>query len=76
MSWLEEKQCPCCGANDFDPDCEMVDIGVGVQEFDLKGVCKDCGQVAQCPDCGVWLNEATDHMECPGPDAYFKLGGK
>ena len=50
MSWLDTKRCPNCGCNDFESDCDEVDIGVGVQEFHLRGLCKMCGEVYQCDD--------------------------
>lgn len=45
MSWMKTTVCPVCDADGFDPDCDEVDIGVGVQEGNLRGLCRNCGEV-------------------------------
>lgn len=60
MSWLKEKNCPICGRDEFDPDCDEVDIGVGIQQGNYRGLCKECGEVVQC-ECGMWLSRDSDH---------------
>ena len=45
MSWMDEKLCPICKSDDFDPDCDQVDIGVGTIEGNLRGLCLNCGEV-------------------------------
>jgi hypothetical protein len=64
MSWMKETRCPICGDKGFQPDCNEVDIGVGVIEGNLRGVCRQCGDVCQC-ECGMWLNRDSDHTDCP-----------
>lgn len=67
MSWMKETKCPVCGTDGFDPDCDEVDIDVGVQEGNLRGVCRRCGNVAQDGETGWW------EVEFPPPaldDAY------
>jgi hypothetical protein len=68
MSWLKTTNCPICGVDGFDPDCDEVDIGVGVQEFNLRGICPNCDEVEQCQGCGMWLNRDSDHQHCPGEE--------
>jgi len=60
MSWTNETKCPVCSAPRFVPMCDEVDIGVGVQEGNLGGMCNRCGMIAQCQACGDWLPECVD----------------
>jgi hypothetical protein len=45
MTWMEQETCPVCGAGEFEPDCDEVDIGVGVQEGNHRGLCRVCGEI-------------------------------
>ena len=72
MSWLKEKICPVCKAGGFDPDCDKVDTGIrfldgtsiGIQEFNFRGICPSCGDIAQCGDCGTWVNREKNVCVC------------
>lgn len=50
MSWMKTTVCPVCRADGFDPDCDEVDVGVGVQEGNLRGRCRVCGEVCERGD--------------------------
>jgi len=65
MSWMKQSVCPICKADGFDPDCDSVDVGVGVMEGNLRGRCRVCGLVTQCWECGHFLRE--DEGECLHP---------
>jgi hypothetical protein len=62
MSWMRQCKCPVCGSTDFIPDCDEVDIGVGVQEFNFRGTCENCGEMYQCPFCSTWITDETEHV--------------
>jgi len=66
VTWMSQRTCPICGAEGFDPDCDEVDIGVGVQEFGFRGRCVKCGEIAQCDTCGKWCSEADPACKCGG----------
>ena len=72
-TWMKTTRCPNCGMDGFDPDCDEVDIGVGIQEFNFRGVCENCGDVAQCSGCGMWLTRDSDHQNCPGENAGWVI---
>jgi len=46
--------CPACGMGGFEIVQDDVDIGVGIQEHILGGVCKQCAQIEFCSSCGGW----------------------
>lgn len=50
MSWMDTTVCPICGADGFEPDCDEVDVGVGVIEGNLRGLCRNCGEVCEKGD--------------------------
>jgi hypothetical protein len=57
MSWYDHTTCPLCNSPGFLPDCDEVDIGVGVIEGNLRGCCTACREVAQCEVCGEWISD-------------------
>lgn len=64
MNWLKCTKCPICGEDGFDLDCDEVDIGVGVQEGNLRGICKVCGEVSRCEGCGKWCTREDSKCNC------------
>jgi hypothetical protein len=66
MSWYDETTCPMCRSPGFLPDCDEVDIGVGVLEGNLRGQCGACGEVAKCSTCGEWLSSSDPPHQCLG----------
>lgn len=74
MSWMKTDRCPFCGHGGFDPDCDSVDVGVGVIEGNLRGICSQCGRVEQCA-CGMWLSEDHHDHVCPMEIPSAKVDG-
>lgn len=55
-------KCPICGTTDAVECADEVDIGVGVQRFIWGYVCKQCGEIPVCRDCGACIASPGDHM--------------
>ena len=47
MSWMKTINCPVCGADGFEPDCDG-DVVLG--EGNLRGLCRNCGEVCERGD--------------------------
>jgi hypothetical protein len=46
--------CPRCGDEEFEVLEDEVDIGVGTISRVYGGICKSCGELAYCENCGGW----------------------
>jgi hypothetical protein len=58
----ESVKCPVCGLTDVEVCCDEVDNEVGIQRFVWGYVCKKCGEIPVCPDCGACIASPGDHM--------------